>query len=73
MRSLEGLGGTSCRRAGRGAKRAIRDNGVTYNVYGDPQGVDRPWALDMMPLLIAPARVEPHRGRAAAAHRVCSI
>jgi uncharacterized circularly permuted ATP-grasp superfamily protein/uncharacterized alpha-E superfamily protein len=37
------------------AKRAIRDNGVTYNVYGDPEGVDRPWTLDMIPLLVPPA------------------
>ena len=38
-----------------GARRSIRENGVTYNVYGDPQGVDRPWELDMVPLLISPA------------------
>jgi uncharacterized circularly permuted ATP-grasp superfamily protein/uncharacterized alpha-E superfamily protein len=37
------------------AKRLIRENGVTYNVYGDPQGMDRPWELDPLPLLIAPA------------------
>jgi uncharacterized circularly permuted ATP-grasp superfamily protein/uncharacterized alpha-E superfamily protein len=37
------------------AKRLIRENGVTYNIYGDPQGMDRPWALDPLPLLIAPA------------------
>ena len=43
------------RRAGRARSAAIRENGVTYNVYGDPQGVDRPWELDMLPLLIAPA------------------
>ena len=36
------------------ARRIIRDNGVTYNVYGDPQGMDRPWELDMVPLLIPP-------------------
>jgi uncharacterized circularly permuted ATP-grasp superfamily protein/uncharacterized alpha-E superfamily protein len=36
------------------ARRNIRDNGVTYNVYGDPQGMDRPWELDMIPLLIPP-------------------
>jgi uncharacterized circularly permuted ATP-grasp superfamily protein/uncharacterized alpha-E superfamily protein len=34
------------------ANRLIRDNGVTYNVYGDPQGMSRPWDLDLMPLLI---------------------
>ena len=43
------------------ARRAIRENGVTYNVYGDPQGIDRPWELDMVPLLVSPddwARLE---------------
>jgi uncharacterized circularly permuted ATP-grasp superfamily protein/uncharacterized alpha-E superfamily protein len=55
VHSLEGLGRTELSSRWEGAKRAIRDNGVTYNVYGDPQGVDRPWTLDMLPLLIAPA------------------
>jgi uncharacterized circularly permuted ATP-grasp superfamily protein/uncharacterized alpha-E superfamily protein len=36
------------------ARRAIRENGVTYNVYGDPQGMDRPWELDMVPLILSP-------------------
>lgn len=35
-------------------RRIIREHGVTYNVYGDPQGLERPWELDMVPLLIAP-------------------
>lgn len=34
------------------ARRTIRDNGVTYNVYGDPAGSDRPWTLDMVPFAI---------------------
>lgn len=33
-------------------RRIIREHGVTYNVYGDPQGMDRPWELDFVPLLI---------------------
>jgi uncharacterized circularly permuted ATP-grasp superfamily protein/uncharacterized alpha-E superfamily protein len=36
------------------AERQIRDSGVTYNVYADPQGMDRPWDLDVLPLIIAP-------------------
>ena len=54
VRSLERLGRHELSSRWEAAKRAIRDNGVTYNVYGDPQGVDRPWTLDMMPLLIEP-------------------
>ena len=30
----------------------VRENGVTYNVYADPQGADRPWELDLLPLVI---------------------
>ena len=35
-------------------KRQIRDNGVTYNVYADANGPQRPWSLDLFPLLISP-------------------
>ena len=34
--------------------RRIQENGVTYNVYADPSGADRPWALDPLPLIICP-------------------
>src|SRR5574343_1290231 len=34
--------------------RRIQENGVTYNVYADPNGADRPWALDPLPLIISP-------------------
>jgi uncharacterized circularly permuted ATP-grasp superfamily protein/uncharacterized alpha-E superfamily protein len=34
------------------ALRLIHENGVTHNVYGDPSGLDRPWSLDFIPLLI---------------------
>jgi uncharacterized circularly permuted ATP-grasp superfamily protein/uncharacterized alpha-E superfamily protein len=30
----------------------IAENGVTYNVYADPKGADRPWALDALPLVL---------------------
>ncbi|MDQ7913148.1 circularly permuted type 2 ATP-grasp protein [Pseudomonas sp. 102515] len=33
--------------------RQIQENGVTYNVYADPKGSDRPWALDLLPQLIS--------------------
>ncbi|MBV5290988.1 MAG: circularly permuted type 2 ATP-grasp protein [Curvibacter lanceolatus] len=35
-------------------KRQIRDNGVTYNVYADASGPQRPWSLDLFPLIINP-------------------
>ena len=55
VRSIEALGRHEFTSRWEGARRSIRENGVTYNIYGDPQGVDRPWELDMVPLLISPA------------------
>ncbi len=34
--------------------RQIRDNGVSYNVYADVSGPQRPWSLDLFPLIIPP-------------------
>ncbi|TWH63931.1 putative circularly permuted ATP-grasp superfamily protein [Azomonas agilis] len=33
-------------------ERQIQENGVTYNVYAEPDGTDRPWKLDLLPHLI---------------------
>ncbi len=35
-------------------QRQIFENGVTYNVYADPQGTVRPWDLDLLPLILSP-------------------
>src|SRR5882724_12248576 len=53
--SLDRLGRNEIAVRWENARRIIREHGVTYNVYGDPQGMDRPWELDMVPLLIPPA------------------
>jgi uncharacterized circularly permuted ATP-grasp superfamily protein/uncharacterized alpha-E superfamily protein len=34
-------------------ERGIRENGITYNVYADPKGADRPWEVDPLPLLLS--------------------
>lgn len=34
------------------ARKHIRDEGITYTIYADPQGKDRPWAIDELPLLL---------------------
>src|SRR5204862_6577918 len=34
-------------------QRRIREHGVTYNIYADPKGADRPWELDLLPLIIS--------------------
>ena len=61
MRSVEAMGPQEFAARRDNARRAIRENGVTYNVYGDPQGIDRPWELDMVPLIVAARRMEPAR------------
>ncbi|WP_291141276.1 circularly permuted type 2 ATP-grasp protein [Hydrogenophaga sp.] len=35
-------------------QRQVRDNGVTYNVYADARGLQRPWALDLFPMILSP-------------------
>jgi uncharacterized circularly permuted ATP-grasp superfamily protein/uncharacterized alpha-E superfamily protein len=55
INSLSALGDQELARRWQTAKQCIRENGVTYNVYGDPLGMDRPWNLDGIPLVIPPA------------------
>ena len=50
--SLQDIGPDELARRWERAERRIRENGVTYNVYTDPQGVNRPLAIDPIPLLI---------------------
>jgi uncharacterized circularly permuted ATP-grasp superfamily protein/uncharacterized alpha-E superfamily protein len=52
IRSLNELGAEELSHRWETARQRIRENGVTYNVYGDPLGMDRPWNLDAIPLLI---------------------
>jgi len=37
----------------------LRENGVTYNVLGAPEGPDRPWELDPIPLLVPKSDWDP--------------
>ena len=34
--------------------RQVRDNGITYNVYADQDNPQRPWSLDLFPLILTP-------------------
>jgi uncharacterized circularly permuted ATP-grasp superfamily protein/uncharacterized alpha-E superfamily protein len=56
--ALETLGAPALSRRWVEAQDLIRENGVTYNVYGDPRGLNRPWQLDPIPLLIAAEEAE---------------
>jgi uncharacterized circularly permuted ATP-grasp superfamily protein/uncharacterized alpha-E superfamily protein len=53
--ALASNGAEAVRRGVELARRLIVENGVTYNVYADPQGRDRPWVLDPLPVLLTAA------------------
>lgn len=55
LEKAELLGHGELHRARLEAKRLLRENGVTYNVYGQPGGLNRPWELDPVPYLIEPS------------------
>src|SRR3984893_10760844 len=55
IRSLTALGKDELAHRWRTARQRIRENGVTYNVYGDPLGENRPLSLDAIPLVIPAA------------------
>lgn len=52
---LDDLGPAKLHHRWETARQLIHDNGVTYNVYGDPAGMDRPWHLDSLPVLFSAA------------------
>src|SRR5260370_36160368 len=53
MESLQTIGPEELGRRWGRAERRIRENGITYNIYSDPLGANRPWRIDIVPLLIA--------------------
>jgi uncharacterized circularly permuted ATP-grasp superfamily protein/uncharacterized alpha-E superfamily protein len=52
VRCLEQMGPGDLGRRAEEARRLLRENGVTYNVYDDPVGMGRPWVLDLIPVLL---------------------
>ena len=55
MESLQSIGPAELALRWTQAEQRIRENGITYNMYGDPLGVHRPWKIDLVPLLIPDA------------------
>jgi len=53
MKQLDSLGGQTLEKCRQEAKRIFRENGVSYNVFGDPHGHQRTWELDPIPLIIS--------------------
>src|ERR1700722_18881289 len=54
MESLQAIGPEELGRRWARAEGRIRENGITYNIYSNPQGANRPLAIDPIPLLIPP-------------------
>lgn len=52
-RSLATLGTGNLSQRATEVRRLLRDNGVTYSAYDDPEGMQRAWELDPIPLPIA--------------------
>jgi uncharacterized circularly permuted ATP-grasp superfamily protein/uncharacterized alpha-E superfamily protein len=51
---LAALGGEEINRRFAAADRYLRDSGVFYRVYEDAAGIERPWPLSHIPLIIEP-------------------
>jgi uncharacterized circularly permuted ATP-grasp superfamily protein/uncharacterized alpha-E superfamily protein len=54
LEDLEAFGPAEVDRRADAGHRFVREHGITYNVYGDPRGMERPWQLDSIPFIIAP-------------------
>src|ERR1700726_2453658 len=52
---LAGLGPEEINRRFAAADRFLHSSGVFYRVYEDPAGIERPWPLSHVPLIIEPA------------------
>jgi uncharacterized circularly permuted ATP-grasp superfamily protein/uncharacterized alpha-E superfamily protein len=53
MESFQAIGPDELSRRFSRAERRIRENGITYNIYSDPLGANRPWQIDIVPFLIS--------------------
>ncbi len=51
--SFYGLGEEEIHNRQQDIQRLLKENGVTYNIYGDPSGTNRLWNLDLIPFLIS--------------------
>src|ERR1700734_2608925 len=54
LATLGALGGEEINRRFAAADRYLRDSGVFYRVYEDAAGIERPWPLSHIPLIIEP-------------------
>ena len=54
VRELDSLGIEELRRRRKTAAQIVHEQGITYTVYGDTLGEEKPWQLDPIPLVISP-------------------
>ena len=52
--ALEDFSATELQRRSETCARLVNEQGIAYNVYGGPRGMERPWQLDAIPFVIAP-------------------
>jgi len=52
FQSFDKLGADELSGRNQDVLRFLKENGVTYNIYGEPDGFNRPWNLDLIPYLI---------------------
>ncbi|MCE9599200.1 MAG: circularly permuted type 2 ATP-grasp protein [Spirochaetia bacterium] len=52
LRAMEAMGHSQLSFRQEEIRRFIEENGVTYNVYDEAGGKERPWPLDVLPVLI---------------------
>lgn len=55
LTNIENLGTSELRNRQQELLKLLQENGVTYNVYGDTNGLNRPWLLDVIPMVITAA------------------
>ncbi len=55
LTNIENLGPTEFKNRQQELLKLLEENGVTYNVYGDSNGLNRPWLLDAVPMIIPAA------------------
>ena len=53
LAELDELGTEEIRRRRDSCEQIIHEQGITYTVYGDSRGAERPWQLDPIPLVIS--------------------
>src|SRR2546430_8488424 len=53
LSDFDALGSAELERRWDKARHLLHENGVSYNVYGDPQGTERPWNLSLIPTVIS--------------------